>query len=575
MGHRESMRRLPSMRALGITAAACAVIAVAVSIALVSWRARSPRAGEVLFGERCAVCHGTDARGGQGPSLVGVVGRPAAAERGFAYSHALRESHLTWDAKTLQRYLAGPVAMVPGTTMPIAVTDAAQRRAIVAYLTTLEGAPDTAQEPRNGAAAAAGPFGDYRSDAPGRRHRIQVADLPAPFASRSVRNSPSVVDPPAGAKPAVPPRFRVNLFAEGLDAPRLARVAPNGDVFVAESYAGRIRVLHTPEGAAAPDRVEVFAEGLDRPFGIAFFPGGDDPQWVYVANVNSVVRFPYRNGDLRARGPSEAIVPRLTEQQGGHWTRDIAFSPDGKRMFLSVGSGSNVAENEPHKSAHDAAAWDATHGAGAAWGDETNRADVLVFDPDGKNGQIWATGIRNCVGLALAGPAGDLFCSTNERDGLGDNLVPDYVTRVPVHGFFGWPWYYLGSHEDPRHAGERPDLAGKAMMPDVLLQPHSAPLQMTFYDGSMFPAEYRGDAFVACHGSWNRAVRTGPKVVHVFFHDGAPTGEYEDFMTGFVVDEERVWGRPVGVAVARDGALLVTEDGNSKIWRVAYGARGG
>jgi glucose/arabinose dehydrogenase len=333
-------------------------------------------------------------------------------------------------------------------------------------------------------------------------------------------------------------------------------------------------VLRAADGAESPATNQIFAQGLDRPFGIAFYPAGQDPQWVYVANNNAVVRFPYRSGDLQARGAAEVIVPRLSENTGGHSTRDVAFSRDGKRMFISVGSGSNVGEGMG-KNPPDLAAWEAAHGLGAAWGSEANRADILVTDPEGHAPlRTFATGIRNGVGLAVNPTTGDLWVSTNERDGLGDDLVPDYITRVKEGGYYGWPWYYLGNHEDPRHAGQRPDLAGKAIVPDVLLQAHSASLELTFYTAkkgaAAFPKEYRGDGFAAFHGSWNRTLRTGYKVVRVRLKDGVPTGEYEDFLTGFVVDNANVWGRPVGVAVAHDGALLVSEDGNNTIWRVAY-----
>jgi glucose/arabinose dehydrogenase len=352
------------------------------------------------------------------------------------------------------------------------------------------------------------------------------------------------------------------------------RVAPNGDIFIAETRANRIRVLRAADGATAPTADEIFAEGLDRPFGIAFYPNGAEPEWVYFANNNSVVRFPYRNGDLKARGKSETIVPKLSETTNGHSTRDIAFSKDGKRLFISVGSGSNVAEGEPKKSPEEIKQWDSEHARGAAWGSETLRANVLVTSPDGKDPvKIFAAGIRNPVGLAVEPVTGDLWTSTNERDGLGDNLVPDYVTSVKENGFYGWPWYYLGNHEDPRHKGARPDLAGKAIVPDVLIQAHSAALGVVFYTAdsgpSVFPADYRGDLFVALHGSWNRNSRTGYKVVRAKLNDGKPTGEYEDFLTGFVADSRSVWGRPVGVAVAHDGALLVTEDGNGTLWRVS------
>jgi len=268
-------------------------------------------------------------------------------------------------------------------------------------------------------------------------------------------------------------------------------------------------------------------------------------------------------------------VPRLTDSTGGHTTRDVAFSPDGQRMFISVGSGSNVAEDMSKKSPEEIHQWEAEHGRGAAWDAETHRAIILVTDPEGHQPlHTFATGIRNGVGMAVNPTTGDLWVSTNERDGLGDNLVPDYITRVQEGGYYGWPWYYMGNHEDPRHAGERPDLAGQAIVPDVLLQSHSASLEMTFYTATngvaAFPAEYQGDAFAAFHGSWNRTYRTGYKVVRVRVDHGVPTGEYDDFLTGFGVDNRSVWGRPVGVTVAHDGALLVTEDGNSTLWRIAY-----
>jgi glucose/arabinose dehydrogenase len=336
---------------------------------------------------------------------------------------------------------------------------------------------------------------------------------------------------------------------------------------VAETRAGRIRVLRAADGATQPTTNEIFSSGLHAPFGIAFFPSGDNPQWVYVANTDSVVRFPYHSGDLKASGPPETIVAKLAAGYG-HSTRDIVFTPDDKRMLVSVGSAGNVAEGmgEPPGGLE---AWRSQQPLGASWGEETDRADVLSFDPDGKNQKIYATGIRNCVGLAMQ-PDGTAWCSTNERDGLGDNLVPDYVTRVREGAFYGWPWFYLGDHQDPRHPGQRADLKGKITVPDVLLQAHSASLGLTFYNGGNFPAEYRGDAFAAEHGSWNRSKRTGYKVIRIRLKDGVPTGEYEDFVTGFVVDDSKVWGRPVGVAVAHDDALLVSEDGNGTIWRVSH-----
>ena len=352
------------------------------------------------------------------------------------------------------------------------------------------------------------------------------------------------------------------------------RVAPNGDVFLSQGDEGRISVLRVAPGAAQPAKVSTFADGLDQPFGVAFYPAAH-PRWVYVANTNSVVRFPYVEGDLKARGAAQTVVPKLTEEPGGHWTRDVVFSPDDRRMYGSVGSASNVAEEMPKKSLAEAQAFDAVHGVGAGWGPEADRADVLVFDPDGSRRRVYAAGIRNCVALTLAPSTDQVWCAVNERDGLGDNLVPDYVTRVKPGGFYGWPWRYMGDHEDPRLKGQRPDLAGKVIMPDVPLQAHSAALGLVFYPKGQngpgaFPAEYQGDAFVALHGSWNRQLRTGYKVVRLKLNNGVPTGAYEDFLTGFVVDAKQVWGRPVGVAVTHDGALLVSEDGAGTIFRITY-----
>jgi glucose/arabinose dehydrogenase len=347
------------------------------------------------------------------------------------------------------------------------------------------------------------------------------------------------------------------------------RVAPNGDVFVAESGAGRIRVFRAPDGASHPVQSSVFAEDLELPYGIAFWPPGPEPRFVYVAETSRVVRFPYQPGDLRARGPAQVVVPDLPSG-AGHWTRDLAFSPDGQRMFVSVGSASNAGTGMAPKDQAQALTWDAAHGLGAAWGDEQDRADVLAFEAEGRGGRVFASGLRNCSGEAIAPADGALWCVVNERDGLGDNLPPDYATPVREGAFYGWPWYYIGGHPEPRLSGARPDLAGHVTVPDVLIQPHSAPLGIAFYAGAQFPPDYRGDAFVTLHGSWNRALRTGYKVVRLRFSAGRPTGVYEDFLTGFVVSEQAVWGRPVGVAVAHDGALLVSEDGNGTVWRVSY-----
>jgi glucose/arabinose dehydrogenase/cytochrome c2 len=546
--------------------------------------AGDPARGRIFFQASCAVCHTTTLGPGntvivkQGPSLVGILGRRAGTGLGFNYTKALAESGITWDAATLDHFLTSPIKAVPGTTMPMIVPDAGKRSDVIAYLSTLTvpaGVTPTNSVVQITPALAEADPGAWEHAVPGAQHHITLADLPPPFKTASSGNNPRVVEKPADAALSVPPGFTVQLFAAGLENPRLIRVAPNGDIFIAETAAGRIRVLRAADGAEAPSENQIFAEDLDRPFGIAFYPPGDNPQWVYVANNNSVVRFPYQNGDLQARGDAQMIIPHLTDSGGGHSTRDVIFSRDGKRMFISVGSGSNVAENMDKKNPRDIQTWEAEHGLGAAWGPETHRANILVTDPEGHEPlRAFATGIRNGVSMAVNPDTGELWVSTNERDALGDNLVPDYITRVKEGGFYGWPWYYMGNFEDPRHASERPDLAGKATVPDVLLQSHSAPLEMTFYTATngpaAFPAEYRGDGFAASHGSWNRTLRTGYKVIRVRLDHGVPTGEYDDFMTGFVLDDREVWGRPVGVAVAHDGALLVTEDGNGTLWRIAY-----
>jgi len=394
-------------------------------------------------------------------------------------------------------------------------------------------------------------FGDWREDAPGVRRLITPADLPSPFATPSAANPPREEARTISETPIAPLGFTVDLYVSGLAAPRVARVAPNGDVFVAESRAGAVRVLQPSSDGGPPTRSAIFAEGLERPFGIAFYPSGDDPSWVYVATTGSVVRFPYRSGELKPQGEAEVVVPNLPAG-GSHWTRDIAFSPDDKTMFVSVGSATNDAE------------------VPAAWDGERNRADVLAFDPEGRNKRVFASGVRNCSGMTIEPATGALWCVVNERDGLGDNLPPDYATRVVTGAFYGWPWYYIGDHHDPRHRGERPELAAKVVAPDVLFQPHSAPLGIVFYERAQFPPEYRGDAFVAFHGSWNRSRLTGYKVVRVIMKGGKPTGVYEDFLTGFVAGDGRVWGRPVDVAATKDGALLVTDDAGGVIRRVRW-----
>jgi glucose/arabinose dehydrogenase len=412
-------------------------------------------------------------------------------------------------------------------------------------------------------------FGDWREDAPGVRRLIRAGDLPG--IGPETPNETEVVPRPAGVQPQVPKGFSVEMVTSGLAQARVIRVAPNGDLFVANSSANEVRVYRIPPGSAKPTVSRVFAAGLSQPYGIAFYPLGPNPKWIYIANSNGVVRFPYKNGDLRTTAKPERIVECIPPTH--HWTRDIAFTPDGSRLLLSVGSGSNAALDmfPVPRVPGGVDGWNKTHQLGAAWDSEEGRANIISFDPKGNDRKIFAAGIRNPSGMTIQPATGQLWAVVNERDGLGDNTPFDYATHVQEGAFYGWPWYYIGGNEDPRHKGEHPDLKDKVTIPDVLIQAHSAALQIVFYDGANFPAEYKGNAFVTLHGSWDRSRRTGYKVVRLLFdNSGKATGEYEDFMTGLVISDKQVWGRPVGVAVARDGSLFVTEDGNGTIWRISY-----
>ena len=400
-------------------------------------------------------------------------------------------------------------------------------------------------------------FTDFSKEHPGVMRHLTVKDLPPPYATQGVDNGPNLVARPKDAWPQAPKGFKVDQYYTGLDQPRLIRTAPNGDLFVAISYQNKVMVFRGVGPDGKPKQVSTFAENLSQPFGINFYPAGPNPKWVYIGNTDSVVRFPYQVGDLKARGAAQKLTDlpgggRL--RGGGHWTRDIAFTKDGQHMLVSVGSHSNDDDSDTHP-------------------EEFHRADVLEFTPEGKFEKVYASGIRNCVGEAINPITGELWCSTNERDMLGDNLVPDYITHVQEGGFYGWPWYYMsadGGVWDPRQKGKHPELKGKVITPDVLLQPHFASLEMLFYEGSQFPAEYKGDVIAAEHGSWNKAKRAGYEVIVAPVKNGHATGEYMDFLTGFTLPNGDVWGRPVGVTVANDGSLFVTDDGSGSIWHVSY-----
>ncbi len=382
---------------------------------------------------------------------------------------------------------------------------------------------------------------------PARTFNISPSNLPKPFATESVARPSKIIRRTDDAILFLPKGFSINIFAEGdFSRPRMMTVAPNGDVFVSDAGTGKIIMLRDADKDGSAEQRFTFAENLNLPFGMAFLEN-----YLYVANTDSVVRFAYKTGQTKAEGAPEKIIDLPGKGYNQHWTRNITFSPDKKKLYVTVGSESNVeVEADPR------------------------RAAISVYDVDGKNQRVFASGLRNPVGLAINPVNGDLWTAVNERDGLGDDLVPDYVTSVRDGAFYGWPFSYLGQNEDPRRKGENPEAVKRAIVPDVLVQSHSAALGMIFYNGKMFPEEYRNDAYVAFHGSWNRAKLTGYKIARIRFKDGKPIGGYEDFLTGWLPDENgnEVWGRPVGLAVAEDGALLVCDDGADMIWRVTFSA---
>ena len=516
--------------------------------------ASATEGGKTVFATTCAACHGPNGEGGGNvPALRSTTIRQASDGELFWYitKGDVNNGMPSW-----------------------AALPEVQRWQVIAYLRSIKDTagsspPKTAERSSTAPITTpppSAPFTDFRYEAPGKARKITVADLPQPYATSSAGNRAQIVARPPDAWPKAPAGFKVEQFASGAPGPRLLRTAPNGDVFAALNGAGKIQVFRGIDASGKAEKSAVFASGLNKPFGIAFYPPGRspsapesmdgrerppgaEPKWAYIGNTDAVVRVAYANGDLEARSAPEHIADLPS---GGHSTRDIQFSPDGKTMYVSVGSASNV--DDP----------DTTIA-------EKRRADILAFNPDGSGQRVYASGIRNPVGLAIQPQTGTLWTSVNERDGLGDNLVPDYITHVEDGGFYGWPWWYIGAHQDPRHAGKRRDLMGKVIVPDVLLHPHNASLQLTFYDGAQFPAEYRGDIFAAEHGSWNRSTRVGYEVIRVPLHQsGRASGEYEDFLTGFVLDNGEVWGRPVGVTVAADGSLLVSDDASNSIWRVSY-----
>ncbi len=374
-------------------------------------------------------------------------------------------------------------------------------------------------------------------------YHIAARDLPAPTTSGP--NGPKIVPKPADAALTLPPGFRADVFVEGIARPRWAVEAPNGDVFVSDPSVNAIFVLSDANRnrTIEPGERTEFATGLKQPFGMAFWKDG-----LYVANTDAVVRFAYKPGQTKADGAPQKIAD-LPSGPKGHWTRNLRFAPDGQSFYVTVGSSSDVdVETDPL------------------------RATVLRFKTDGTGREVLITGARNPIGLDFHPHTKEAWVSVQERDGLGDDVVPDYVTRVRKGAFYGWPYAYAGPNEEPRRKGERPDLVKASVVPDVLIQAHSAIMGLAFYNATQFPEKYRGGAFAALRGSSNRSRRTGYKVVFLPFVKGNATGDYEDFAIGWMLGEDRpeVWGRPVGVTVLKDGSLLVTDDGAGKIWRISY-----
>jgi glucose/arabinose dehydrogenase len=369
----------------------------------------------------------------------------------------------------------------------------------------------------------------------------QKPNLPPPYATKSAGNAPGRIAAPRGFLPTVPSGFHVNIFAKDFRRPRLLTVAPNGDIFLADTGGGQVIILRDPNHTGGAQERVIFADKLVRPFGIAFHE-----DYVYVGNMTSVVRFKYDPKTSKRLGDAEKLMDL---PGGGHDTRNLAFTADGQHLLVAVGSGSNINTGEP-----------------------AIRAAVTICDPDGKNARQFATGLRNPVGLTIEPVTGKPWVTVNERDELGDDLPPDYFTSIQDGAFYGWPYSYIGGYVDERVQPQRPDLVAKAVIPDVLLGAHVAPLQVAFYSGNQFPASYHGGAFIAEHGSWNRAIRAGHQVVFVAFKNGQPSADPVPFLTGLVPDpgKELVYGRPVGVTTAPDGSLLVSDDGIGVIYRVSY-----
>jgi glucose/arabinose dehydrogenase len=399
----------------------------------------------------------------------------------------------------------------------------------------------------------------------------QEVKLPAPYETKSIRSYCKVIGWPAGKMPVAPAGFRVNLFADSLRNPRNMYVAPNGDILVSEANtevkgikkigakiigvaasqnlgksANQISIFRDSNGDGIPDKREVFLSHLNQPYGMLILGNS-----FYVANTDGLWKYDYKAGQTKITTPGKMILALPAGGYNNHWTRNLRANSTDTKIYISVGSGSNVAE----------------HGLE----NEIRRANILEINPDGSGERVYASGLRNPAGIDLQPGTDVLYTVVNERDNLGDELVPDYLTSVKQGGFYGWPWAYFGRHEDPRLEVKRPDMVKKTLTPDLSLGPHTASLGLVFYNGNKFPAKYKNGAFIGQHGSWNRSVLSGYKVGFVPFVNNKPAPQMEEFLTGFVANlkKKEVYGRPVGVAVAKDGSLLVADDTSNRIWRVS------
>lgn len=381
------------------------------------------------------------------------------------------------------------------------------------------------------------------------REQAATIKLPAPFETPSTAKSPRIVGWSEGKTPVAPTGFTVTKFADNLVNPRWIYAAPNGDIFVAESGTrrspNRVTLFRDTDHDGKPDFRSVFISGLRQNLGMLVLNNS-----FYVGNTDGIVQYPYKAGDTSLTGEGKKIVELPAGGYNNHWTRNLISNPEGTKLYISVGSGSNVAENGINN--------------------EARRANILEVNPDGSGEKIYASGLRNPVGLGWAPGTKTLWTAVNERDNLGDDLVPDYITSVTPGAFYGWPYAYFGANEDPRRKGERPDLVAKSVVPDVPLGSHTASLGLAFYTKTAFPEKYRNGAFVGQHGSWNRSVLSGYKVVFVPFSNGKPSGPPEDFLTGFLAEgsQSEAYGRPVGITVLADGSMLVADDSGNTIWRV-------